>query len=119
MSDPWQQDLDTFDDEDGFVDGMDDEDEELGMDLHTGVGMDPMHAGRGEPVLALEDMPNEPRRARRAHNPPAASPARRARIRPMSQAMARRFPQVQSMLLTMSDGRQVLFVRQPQPKGRR
>jgi hypothetical protein len=43
--------------------------------------------------------------------PPAASAQRRVRIKPMSPALAQKYPNVVTILLTRDDGRQVLLVR--------
>lgn len=80
--------------EDDFVEGLDDELDELGIDYTI-------------PRAALED------------DPPVAPPQRRlpqqaqkaARVRPMSPTMAARNADVASILVTKYDGSQTLFVR--------
>lgn len=110
---PWEQDF--VDDNDGYLEGFDDEQDELGLDMHTGVGMDPMHTGRGVPVLEgmgeLDEVSRQPRQPPKSPMHVQQGKPRKARIRPMSAKMMQRFPAVTSMLLTLDNGQQVLFVR--------
>lgn len=101
MSDPWNQDGGL--DDDDYVEGIDDEDDELGVDFHT----------------PIEDAPEpEPRQLpARAHRPqrlPVSRPnqgPKKFRIRAMSARMAARSKGVASILVTKDDGSQVLLVR--------
>lgn len=77
-----------------FIDGIDLEcDEDLSMDYHEELGQ-------------MEE-PSKPMRPHRPDN----RPTRQAKIKPMPQSYIKAFPNVQSMLITRFDGRQVLFVR--------
>jgi hypothetical protein len=71
-------------------DGFTAEQEEVGVDTHI-----PYATGADAPAPAAA----------------ATQPARRVRVRPMSDAMSSRFPDVVSMLITKQNGRQVLLVR--------
>lgn len=101
MNDPWEQDGGL--DEDDFVEGVDDEDDELGVDFHT----------------PIEDAPEPPPRQlpaprARPQGRPVGMPSRapkKFRIRAMSARMAARSNGVVSILVTKADGSQVLLVR--------
>lgn len=96
----------SLSDDDGYGPGVDDE--EIGIDYHTGVGMDQrgIEANtrlEGESPLEgieLEDMPSGGHRRQR-----------KVRVRPMSPAMRQSFPDVDVMNMTMRDGRQITLVR--------
>lgn len=108
---PWDQD-DGLDGDD-FVEGVDDEDEELGIDYTA------RHGG----AMPMEDEPPSP-------PSPPSRPSSRApdarqllsvaghvgktgkyRIRPMSAKMAARSPDVLSILITKTNGSQVLLIK--------
>lgn len=105
--DPWNQDGGM--DDDDFVDGIDDEDDELGID----------YTARAGGVHPLEDAANAAHAPRSAvqrpapYRGPALQPFKqpKARIRRMSPQMAARSPGVSSILITKLDGSQVLLVK--------
>jgi len=78
-----------------------DEDEELGYDTHVPFVR---HVFDGTADTHV-DMPRES-----IPNPAEEAPAR-VRLRPMSSAMMVRYPDVRSLLVAKTDGRQVMFVR--------
>lgn len=100
-----------FGDDDGYGPTLDDEeigDVEIGMDYHTGVGMDQrgidantkMEGDSPLEGIELADVPEGGHRRRR-----------KVRVRPMSPAMRKHFPDVDVMNMTMRDGRQITLVR--------
>jgi len=108
MNDPWDQDgLD----EDDFVEGIDDEDEELGVDYHTS----PVEDDEPATPLGHEHKPARPpvrkHRPERMRKQRVRGGGRKFRIRRMSDRMAARSPGVMSILITKADGSQVLLVR--------
>lgn len=99
---PWDQGLG----DDDFVEGVDDEADELGVDFHV----TPAYA---EPQAPLQDAPARVQ-ARAVVARPVRTPNgqnKRYRIRKMSEKLKARFPNVATMLITRTDGSQVLFVR--------
>lgn len=108
---PWDQD-DGLDGDD-FVEGIDDEDEELGVDFHAApvedddAPVEPVSHGRGPlatrtPTQALRKRPLPPG---------MTGKPKKFRIRAMSERMAARSPHVSSILITRTDGSQVLLVK--------
>ena len=104
--DPWEQD---FGDED-FVEGVDDEEEELGVDYTARQGGH--HPIEDAPDSTSHAMVRPPPTVERAvRKRPRKSGGRKFRIRAMSARMAARSPSMASMLITRNDGSQVLIVR--------
>lgn len=113
--DPWNQDSGL--DGDDFVEGVDDEDdEELGIDYTA------RHGG----AMPMEDDPTpsppiSPRPPAHTRTPDARhmlanvasgnGAGRKFRVRPMSAKMAARSPDVVSILITKTNGSQVLLVK--------
>ena len=78
-----------YDPDHEFIDGLDMEcDEDLSMDYHEELGQ--MNESSSNKILPQ---------------------TRQAKIKPMPPSYIKTFPNVQSMLITRFDGRQVLFVR--------
>jgi len=104
MSDPWNQDGGL--DDDDYVEGVDDEDDELGVDFHAPIEDAPEPEPRQLPARAAR-----PARApgRAVSRPNQGS--KKFRIRAMSARMAARSKGVASILVTKDDGSQVLLVR--------
>ena len=109
---PWEQD-DGLDGDD-FVEGIDDEDEELGVDYHSAELIE----GDDEPAEPLgrpngNSRPNLPaKRVLRQLQPGKGGAGKKKfRIRRMSDRMAARSPNVSSILITRVDGSQVLLVK--------
>lgn len=102
MSDPWNQDGGL--DEDDYVEGIDDEDDELGVDFHTPLEDVP----EPEPPRQL---PARARAPRPVSRPNKGQGPKKFRIRAMSPRMAARSKGVASILVTKDDGSQVLLVR--------
>lgn len=106
MKEPWEQDG-VLGDED-FAEGVDDEADELGVDFHTEDAPDmapqPTPGRRPELVPAMRSVPERaPQRRRQGGK-------QKFRIRRMSQRMAARSQGVVSILITKTDGSQVLLV---------
>lgn len=107
MNEPWEQD-DGLDGDD-FVEGLDDEGEELGIDYTARHGgAHPM-----EDAPAPEPQPSRQMPVRRPERPRAApgNGSRKFRIRAMSDRMQARSRGVVSILITKEDGSQVLLVK--------
>lgn len=109
-SDPWEQGLDS----DDYVEGIDDEEEELGIDYHTAPLED--YDASGESAASMSTSPA----SAAAMSAPAPQPQRQRRrngrspkyrIRVMGAKLRARFPGVESILITKSNGAQVLLVR--------
>lgn len=96
---PWNQ---GIEEEDFFVEGADDEADELGVDFHTPIEDVEAPAPRAPAV---------PRMRAPAGRGPVASPNRKYRIKAMGQKLAARSKGVASILITKMDGSQVLLVR--------
>lgn len=122
--DPWDQDAPPLEDlDDDLLDDKTDEDsDELGIDYHTGVEIEGIADDSAAPVATPVATPVEhnqshaqvaqPRKLRH----PGVRPGRRKagdryRLRAMSPRMQQQFPHVDSMLITLRDGSQILFVR--------
>lgn len=116
--DPWDQDreygLDEFED---FVEGLDDEQDELGIDYTARHGgAQPLEdAPTSQAVTAPAQQASARQlavaRALQAQRSSQAQGQRKARVRPMSPTMAARNEDVTSILVTKLDGSQTLFVR--------
>ena len=112
MNEPWEQDG-VLGDED-FAEGLDDEADELGVDFRTedAPDMAPQPTPGRRPGIVPHTVPvihNRPER------PPQRKPKRggkqKFRIRQMSPRMAARSQGVVSILITKTDGSQVLLVK--------
>ncbi len=104
-------------DDDDFVDGFDDGEDEESPELEAGgnhPATDSHDAGVSHAGTVVSSHPHRagglvPRKLRR---PPGRSRhGGKHRLRAMSQRMERTFPDVTSMLITRRDGSQILFVR--------
>jgi hypothetical protein len=92
---------DLFDDDvipdDDYIGTDNDEEEELGIDY-----------------MSMEDTPdledNQAREPQREENRPSLRPKHRAKIKPMPPSLLRKMPDVASMLITKTNGKQVLLV---------
>jgi len=96
--------------EDAYLeDGWDEEDAEESLALDTHVPFAPhAFAGSGDTHIPRLEADPETVAARPAHSKDSG---RRVRVRPMTDALVKHFPNVVTILLTRADGKQVLLVR--------
>jgi hypothetical protein len=107
---PWDQD-DGLDGDD-FVEGIDDEDEELGIDYTARHGGAHDLEDDDEPApLGHHNGKHHPRPQPQRKRALRGPDGRKFRIRRMSPKMAARSPNVATILITKNDGSQVLIVR--------
>lgn len=108
MNEPWEQDG-VLGDED-FAEGIDDEADELGVDFHTEDAPDmapPPTPGRRPMHMIPAIRGRETRMSQRRQQ----GGKQKFRIRAMSPKMATRSQGVVSILITKTDGSQVLLVK--------
>lgn len=110
MSGPWEQDDTGLD----FVEGVDDEEEELGVDYHGAPMLEPEAPGYEDaPARVRLKTPRVAQRrpAARTASKTKTAGAKRYRVKVMGQQLLQKFPDVESMLITKKDGSQVLLIR--------
>ena len=113
----WNNDGDSLldsglDDEGDFVEGMYDNEEDESPELEASGGRG---GGQPEMTVARNSLDHVAERARlrplRMPPSPRSRQGGKHRMRAMSDRMMKTFPDVQSMLITRTDGNQILFVR--------